>query len=382
MLKRKTWLFMLIALVAISLISTPAGNLVFAVNLARALQALASGTTGERLPVEQTTIHRKMGQQDVEALLYRRTDRLPTRAVILSAGISELGCYHSQLVALSRYLAANGFLVLTPDIQMFRRFEISAEPLNQISFWYAQIRSLKEGRELESVGLAGISFSGTLSLIAAARSDIQPPASFVLGIGSYDDLLRCTREWFAPGPRTVAEGYYPTRFYARWVIMRSALGLLPSPPDRQFLDAFLVSLLLQKDIPAIDPGLTPEAQRWYRLALMREDQSDPELAHEIEQYLKPRLYESLSPELAAAAVRCPVFLVHGSWDDLIPPDESQRLCGRIIHAKSFLLMSPFLTHTHPPEKPLSRAQQIKGLWNTIRFLYNFASVVRNSGIGS
>jgi len=362
--------------VAIAFASAPVANFILTVNLARAVRSLASGATGANLSVMRTTVQRKMGGEDVEALLYRHASSLPTRAVILSAGVSELGCYHPQFVSLCRYLADNGFLVLTPDIQMFRRFEVAAESIDQILFWLGQVRSLEEGRKLRNVGLAGISFSGSLSLIAAARAGNQPPVSFVLGIGSYDDILRCAEEWFAPGNRTVGDEYYPTRSYGRWVIMRAALSLLSSPKDREILNTLLLNLLRQKDIPYSDAGLTPEGSRWYRLALMQEDQSDSELVQRIKEYIKPRLNESLSIKDAAAAVRCPVFLVHGMWDDLIPPDESQRLQKRITHAQSFLLMSPFLTHTYPLEQTLDRAAKITGLWKTMVFLYHFAATVR------
>jgi fermentation-respiration switch protein FrsA (DUF1100 family) len=87
------------------------------------------------------------------------------------------------------------------------------------------------------------------------------------------------------------------------------------------------------------------------------------------------LYTQVTPDRAATDVRCPVFLVHGAQDDLIPPEESRRLHQR-IGARSCLLVSPFLTHTHPNDKPISRAETSEAILDMLIFFYRFARVAR------
>jgi pimeloyl-ACP methyl ester carboxylesterase len=150
--------------------------------------------------------------------------------------------------------------------------------------------------------------------------------------------------------------------------------MLPSEQERRFLETILLDLLLQKQIPLPPKSLSPDGMRWYRLALMRENESDPELATQIEEHLAPRLYRSINPDHATKEIRCPVFLVHGAHDDLIPPQESLTLRARFSGAKTYLLVSPFLTHTHPLDKPLSRKEKIRGVIDVFAFLYDFACV--------
>jgi len=374
--RRKMWILAAFLLLAALVAYVPIADSILAIRLTLALRSLAAGATGQDLPVVETKVRKLHGARTLEALAYRPAQTLPERAVVLVAGISELGCYHPRLMALSRLMANLGFLVLTPDIEMFRRFKLAPEAMEQIAFWYSQMPELEGGRKLRRIGLAGISYSGTLALITAVRPEIRDSAAFVLAIGPYNDPLQCSQTWFAPGPVTVGEGYYPTRFYAKWITMLAALAMLPDEQERQFLSEVLVDLLLQKEVPAERPNLSEEAGRWYRLALMRENQSDQELAQRIEEHLTPLLYRHITPDRAAAEVRCPVFLFHGAYDDLIPPEESRRLQQRIGRERAYLLISPFITHTHPLAKPLSRAQQIKAGLEVFGFFYRFASVVR------
>jgi len=357
-----------------ALLHGPAADAWLAGRLLLAVRSVASGATGEDLESVGEKVALSDGSTRLEALVYRPPRRPPTRAVVLVPGISELGCYHPRLMALSRYLASAGFLVITPDVRMFREFRLSPQPMDQIEFWFRHAPEL--GPQIRKTGLAGISFSATLAAITAARAEIREQVAFVFGIGAYDDPLRCSRAWFAAGPVTVSNGYYPTRFYAKWIIMLAALDLLPDQRERQFLDRLLVNLLLQKQVPEAAPWLSAAALRWYRLALMREDQADPELARQIEAYLISQVYAGITPAQVAAGVKCPVFLVHGAYDDLIPADESRRLSERFVNARTLVLISPFLTHTHPMQKEPGRLEMAEAVLETAGFFYNFARAAR------
>ncbi len=371
--KKRKWGFVAGILIAIALFWNPLGHLIFSVRLALAMQNLASGATGQDLAVEESKIQRQMGTQRYEALLYQPEERPAEKALILVAGISELGCYHPRLISLARHLAERGLMVITPDIQEFRRFQITAEPVSQILFWYDQVSTLEGSQKVRRIGLAGISYSGTLALIAAGRPEIQDRVAFIVGIGSYNNLIRCIRDWFAAGSETESTRYYPTRYYGRWVVMLAAVTMIPEIKDRLFIRDVLESLLLQKNIPAPGSRLTSEGKSWYRLAVMREGQSDPKLALDIEEYLVSNIYRQLNPEDALAKVRCPVFLVHGAYDDLIAPGESLQLHRRIAH--SHLLISPFLTHTHPHSKSLSLKEKTKAVLEVLVFCYQFSRII-------
>lgn len=348
-------------------------DLAYSVRLALVLKRQASGDPGAGLAVREMKVRRPWGNEDREALVYYPEGSSPRKAVVIVPGLSELGCYHPSLVAFSRQLAHTGVFVITPDIHEFRAFQITAEPVEEVVFWFRQIGALEGSQRVEKTGLAGISFSATLVLIAAAREELRDRVSFVLGIGPYCDLARCTGEWFAAGPITVADGNYPTRFYAKWIVMLAALDMLQDATDRRSLRSMLTALLLQKEVPYPERGLTDEGKRWYRLATMREDQTDDELVRRIEGHLAAKLYAELDPSRSLADLRCPVFLLHGAYDDLIPPRESLELHHRIRH--SWVLVSPFLTHTHPYDRELPLLRRMTAGLEALIFCHRLARVI-------
>ena len=361
-------------ILAFILLWDPFHRAIFSAHLALSFQKVASGATGQGLPVKEIKVRRQFLGQDYEALVYHPAEYAARRAVILVPGLSELGCYHPRLVALARFLADQGLLVITPDIREFRQFQISAEPIDQILFWFRQTPGLEGGAKVLKTGLAGISYSGTLALIAAAKPEIRTQVGFVVAIGPYSSLIRCTRDWFAAVPETAGSEYYPTKFYAKWIVMLAALDMVVDSKERLFLHEVLDDLLLQKKVPSAGSRISAEGARWYALATMPANQSDPELALEIEKHLVPRIYLKLDPGQTLDKIRCPVFLVHGAYDDLIPPGESLELHRRI--ADSHVLISPFLTHTHPTDTPLSVSQKLSAVLDTLSFCYQISKVIR------
>ena len=177
-----------------------------------------------------------------------------------------------------------------------------------------------------------------------------------------------------PTPQPCRRSYYPTRFYAKWIVMRSALEMVASEKDRLFLRKVLDKLLRKKEALPADPGLTAEGARWYALALMRENRTDAELVAKIEQHLTLRIYPQLNPDDAVNHLRCPAFLIHGAYDDLIPPEESMELHRRL--SRSYLLISPFLTHTHPTDKQLSLGQKARAALDMAVFCYQLSRAIR------
>ena len=157
--------------------------------------------------------------------------------------------------------------------------------------------------------------------------------------------------------------------------MLAALDLLHEPEDRQYLEVALNRMLLQKNVPEAPESLTDAGRRWHRLAVMREDQADPELAEQIESHVAAFLQPLLSTREPASEIRCPVFLAHGAHDDLIPSDESRRLQAKIVRARSYLLVSPFLTHTHPWENPMSLRQKTVAVLQMTGFFFHLTGVM-------
>jgi pimeloyl-ACP methyl ester carboxylesterase len=366
-------------IVALILLWDPLNRLVFSVRLASTLQKMASGVDEQYPDIIATKISRHIGAREYKALIYRSTRMKPTKALILAPGISELGCYHPKLIAFSRFLAEQGLLVIAPDIEEFRNFQISAEPINQLLLWFNEAETIDGKDKPLKAGLAGISYSGTLALIAAAKPGIRDRVAFVVSVGPYYNLMRCTEQWFSIKPGDASSESHPPKLYARagnyarWVIMLAALDMLPTDQDRIFLKNTLHNLLLQKNIPKPVQELTSEGERWYKLATAAKP-ADSELVRAIKEHLTPRLYRQLDPEPVLHELRCPVFLIHGAYDDLIPSTESLQIHQSL--ADSHLFISPFLTHTAPSGIKLSWKQKAAAVIDASFFCYSLARVIR------
>jgi dienelactone hydrolase len=359
-------------LVAGVLLWNPLCRIAASVRLARSLHSLALGASGDAFPVKTLEIRAQSGDQVLRALLYYPLKSPPTRAVILLAGLSELGCDHPRLIAFSRHLADLGLMVITPDIREFRDFQLSA-PITQILFWHKRIPSLEGGGKVQAIGIAGISFSGTIALMAAADPEIRQKVAFVVSVGPYFDLARCARYWFSPTPDAPAGISYGGKFYAKWIIMRAALDMVEDNKDRILLHHVLNALLLQNKVMPADPGFSVEGKRWYALAAMPGAYSDPELSEKIENRLASTIYPSLNPEKALEAIDCPVYIIHGADDDLIPARESLDLNQKL--RRSHLLITPFISHTQPSSAFLSFKQKTKALLDMANFGFHLSQVI-------
>jgi pimeloyl-ACP methyl ester carboxylesterase len=373
--RKGLWVILTALLLLVVLAIDPVIDLLTAARLLRAVAALASGSSGLDLPVREMRVRADLDGREVEAAVYYPSSKPARRALIFVPGISELGSNHPKLIALARSLADAGFLVVTPDVVPLRNFEISPEPIRQIVFWYRRIPSLEAGRAVQSVGVGGVSFSGTLALIAAARPEIRDSVRFVLGIGCYNDLPALTRQWFQPEPAGESTRY-PTRFYAKWIMMLAALDLIQEQTERQFLKQVLLAQLTQGKAPEAPANLGAQAARWYDVAVGWNYIDGNVIARQVEEHLAPSLLRQLDPAPALAEIRCPVFLVHGGYDDLIPSAESQELRRSITRAKCHLLISPFISHTHAWDQPLTWSQRFAAALQTGGFLYRFARVLR------
>jgi pimeloyl-ACP methyl ester carboxylesterase len=362
---RWKWIAALLLAVAALLLYAPAKDAALAVRLILTLRQLADGSAGQNLAVTVARVRHRYAGKPVEAILYRPSGYLPGRAALLVPGISEQGVNHPRLVALSRALADKGFFIVTPDIEAFRRFRIEPERLDELTFWFQTIGELAGSERVDEAGIAGVSFSGTLALMAAAQPELRDRVDFVFAIGAYADLHELSATWFAADP-SAGNGRYPTRFYAKWIVMLEALPLLQRSAERDYLRRVLTDLLLERKPPGPPEGTSDQARSWYEFALT----GAGDTGEKIVEYLTPRLFEKLNPARAARLVRCPVFLVHGAYDDLIPPEQSRRL-SRMLRAPAHVLVTPFLTHTHPGRGKLSRRDQLYAALDMFVFLYRF-----------
>ena len=116
-----------------------------------------------------------------------------TRAALLTSGLHASGIDEPRLVRLAQQISASHIAVVTPDIPELSRFEIApaiTDAIEDAGSWLAADASLSPDH---TAALMGISFSGGLSVIAAARPSLARRVAYVLSLGGHDDLARVMR---------------------------------------------------------------------------------------------------------------------------------------------------------------------------------------------
>ena len=315
--------------------------------------------------------------------------RSPHRAALLTSGLHPSGIDEPRLIRLARQLSAAGVTIVTPDVPELSRFEITPEITNTIeraAGWLALESGLALNRP---VGLMGISFSGGLSIVAAGRPSLAGHVAYVFAFGGHDDLPRVLR-YLCTGSEP-----YPSH----------ELGV---QSDRPFVLAphdYGVAVILlgaaDRVVPKAQVGPLREAVRRYLLASALDSNVDkaaaarefdalkqiartlPEPSATLMRYVNDRDVVHLGPRLLpyvgvsggdgalsvskAPKPSVPVFLLHGTEDNVIPSVESEYLAQDLRgHAPIRLLLSGFISHAEA-DRPvhISDVMQLAGFWGDL-----------------
>ncbi|MFP3948648.1 MAG: hypothetical protein ACLFWG_07945 [Longimicrobiales bacterium] len=283
-------------------------------------------------------------------------------------------------------MASAGGRVVVPEIREWVELRLAPEhtvpAIRAVVTWIAE-------RDRDRVGLVGFSFGAPQALRAAADPSLRDRIAGVAGFGGYSDIHRAVRfqltgrhewrgeeRWLAPDP------------YGRWIMAGNHLTDIPEHEDAADVARALLRLAAiagDERIPADSPimedhraalrkDVAPPRQPLYDLladgppsrgaaGLPPESSNEPTADHagkEGEGDLLGRL-ASLADSLGDAALRttplldvrphlagiqCPVELIHGRHDRLIPCTESLRLAEALPeNARVRLTVTELFTHT-------------------------------------
>lgn len=158
-------------------------------------------------PVEVRPATYQAEGRTVQARLYRPGGAGPKAGLVLTHGMAWAGMEDARIVALAQRLAECGFVVLTPDLEELRNFELQIRSAERISAAALYLRELPEV-DPARVGLFGVSYAGSLGVIAAAQPELAGRLRFLVSFGGYwdfEDLVRYTLAGAYPsGPQEAA----------------------------------------------------------------------------------------------------------------------------------------------------------------------------------
>jgi pimeloyl-ACP methyl ester carboxylesterase len=311
-------------------IADPNAHGVFADYDTRAVQVVA------------TTVN---GPSAIRAKLYLPANTEHAPAMVVLHGVHHLGIEEPRLVNFSRAIASHGTIVLTPEMADLADYHVEPDAIEVIG---ASVHDLVRRTGAQKVGVLGLSFAGGLALIAAGDPRFAPEISFVTAVGAHDDLARVLR-FFAtnqiPRPdgstlKMQAHEYGPLVVaYASPEDFFSAADVAPAR------EAIKLWLWEKPDAARQQTAnLTPQGrEKLDRLFAHRVDVLGPELLAAIEKHRDQ--IASVSPAGKLGRITCPVLVVHGAGDNVIPPSETEWLAegvpsGLLVEA----LISPAVSH--------------------------------------
>jgi dienelactone hydrolase len=311
------------------------------------------------------------------------------RAIVLVAGVNALGIDEPRLYGLAQELANVGYAVLTPELPDLQRYDITTRTTDMIedaAVWLSgQPRLARDHR----VGLVGVSFAGGLSIVAAGRPALRDRAAFVFSFGGHSDFPRVLRflctgmEPTPPASDTAlpAEPYRRPHDYGVVIVLLGLADRVVPPEQAGPLRAAILIYLRASHYDLIDKRqaavLFAEA-RQMAAAL-------PEPARSFMQQVNDRAVDRLGPTLLphialsgqepalsperSPAPACPVYLLHGAGDNVIPALESLWL-GRHLEGRVPVrtLLSHVITHAE-----LDSQHGWGEIWQLVDF---FASLLR------
>jgi pimeloyl-ACP methyl ester carboxylesterase len=287
-------------------------------------------------------------QGPVRARLYVPRGVAHPPGMVLVHGIHHLGIDEPRLMNFARAAASDGFSVLTPEIAALADYHVDGASIGTIG---ESATWLQKRLGTGPVTIVGVSFAGGLSLLAACDPRYAPHIRALVLMGAYDNLGRVVR-FLATSQAEFPDGRmepYTAHDYGAAVFVYSHLDQFFPASDLAVVHDSLRDWLWERpgDAQALFPRLGSPSRETMELLLARQiDKLRPKLLGAIQ--ADDAQLSAISPEGKLAALRTPVFLLHGATDDIIPSTETLWLENEI--PKPYLgaaLITPAFSHVDP-----------------------------------
>jgi dienelactone hydrolase len=266
-------------------------------------------------------------------------------AIIVLHGVHHLGIDEPRLENFATAMAACGIQVLTPELPDIKDYQVGANSIATIGESAEWLTHTDGGRP---VGVLGLSFSGGLSLLAAADPEYQRDIRFVMAVGSQDEMSRVAA-YYRTGEDERPDGSEETlapHEYGPLVLEYEHVGEFVPAQDVAPIRAVLRAHLYEDPrgehaaLLRLSTTQTTEAK-----ALM--DTSSPATRTALERADERHVSDmaAVSPHGRLAALKTPVYLLHGAGDNIIPSAETEWMAAELPkRSLKAVLISPVLSH--------------------------------------
>jgi dienelactone hydrolase len=306
---------------------------------------------------EDVSIPTEMGP--LRARLYIPAGVKHPKGMVAVHGIHHLGMDEPRLVNFAKAVAGSGIAVLTPQIDSLADYQVDSASIPEIGESVVWLDNRLGGHK---VTVTGISFAGGLSLMSARDDRYASHMRALLLMGAYDDLTRVSR-FLATGVQELPDGNmepHPAHDYGASVFVYAHLSQFFPAADLDAAHEALLDWLWEQPANArvAIEKLSPAARETMDALLNRRiDEVRPRILSAIQ--ADQSELAAISPYGQMSGLRVPVYILHGSADNIIPPAESLWLARDLPpeDVRDVLITKAF-SHVDP-EKDASLVEELK-----------------------
>jgi pimeloyl-ACP methyl ester carboxylesterase len=244
---------------------------------------------------------------------------------------------------------------VTPELDDLKQYAITARSTDMIEDAGLWTSSRTELSPDGLVGLMGISFGGGLTIVAAGRPALAGRVAFAFSLGGHGDLPRVLR-YLCTG--VLADGSrFPAHDYGVVIVLLGVAERVVPPAQVEPLRNGILTFLKASHLDMVDKTRAAETFAHAKA----QEATLPEPAATFMRHVNARDVAALGPKLLplvealgqdpalsperSAPPRGPVYLLHGTDDNVIPVMESRLLARRLEPATPVrFLASPLITH--------------------------------------
>lgn len=334
--------------------SVPVLLLPFLLFLALTVPETSRAEAGE-IAVENLRINR--GTRELPARLYRPQTASRQAGLLLIPGIVPGGIDDERLVRFARFLARQGFVVLTPEVSGAQELRLDTEAVGDVVAAFDLLASIDARVDPKRIGIWGICIGGGYGLAAAERPELRERVAFLVAHDSYFDLRNLI--WFLFTGKYQfddVKGRLAPNRYARGVALKNYLHVVYDGADRDRVLQAVDRLLDGKDreATALASGLSPEGRGMVEMILSPEPPDAQRWAETISREKRKEI-ASISPSTDPQAIRCPVYLLHTKSGTFVPYTETLALAATLRRqgTECTVLITDVLDHVTFTESGIS-----------------------------
>jgi len=352
--------------------------------LARWLGPWASETarpTVARRPVRIEA--RAAGDRDLDAWLYLPTDRPVFGAYLISPGLHYAGPSDPRLDRFCAIVAASGFLVFAPFVPDYTSLRVQATAIGDLDRAFGTLLELPELPRGLRPGVFSVSFGSLLALRLAAAPERADQIGGLVLFGGYADWTKTIHFCLTGEIDGVRHG---TRDPLNQpVVFMNLMDYMDDKPDdpeplfaawRAYVEAtwgrpeMKAEAAYRAAAATIEPTLPESLRQWFRIGVGTEPGALERCTAALGRL--GASHDFLDPRPHLAGIRCPVHLIHGVDDDVIPYPQSLEIAAALPpHVDAQVYLTGLYGHTAKAglgSRLREAPAMAKELWTMIRML--------------